>query len=236
MCTASWLIGADTYDLLFNRDELRSRPLALVPRRGERQGVRYLAPVDPPGGGAWIALNEFGLCLFLLNRRPDREPRAPQASRGLIPLQLIDAAEVGEVGRRVARLDLARYRPFTLGAIAPGEAPRLFAWTGEALEPVDATPPLVSSSVGDEALFAERRATYPQGALSVRKLLAYQRGHGSGPSAASVCMHREDAQTVSFSRVRVSEAHVRLGYAPGSPCERAPMRWLSQARKASPLQ
>lgn len=233
MCTASWLIGADGYDLLFNRDELRTRPLALPPRRGERKGVRYLAPVDPQGGGTWIAANERGLCLFLLNRRPDREPQAPQLSRGLIPLALIDATEVGEVYRRAGALDLARYRPFTLGAVAPGGPPAVFAWTGEAFEPAEARPPLVSSSVGDESLFAERRATYPKEPLSLRKLLAYQRGHGSGRSAASVCMHREDAQTVSFSRVRVTGTEVRLGYAPGPPCERAPMRWLVLPREAA---
>ncbi len=243
MCTASWLIGPDGYDLLFNRDELRNRPLALPPRRGERQGMRYLAPVDPQGGGTWIAVNQAGLCLFLLNRRPDREPHAPQASRGLIPLALIDSTGVEEVGRRAAALDLARYRPFTLGVIAlgapgtpgtpgtPGGPPTVFAWTGEALETAVATPPLVSSSVGDESLFAERRATYPIGPLN--QLLAYQRSHGSGKSAASVCMHREDAQTVSFSRVRVSAAQVRLGYAPGSPCERAPMRWFGLPRLAA---
>ncbi|MEP7013141.1 MAG: NRDE family protein [Acidobacteriota bacterium] len=238
MCTASWLIGPDGYDLLFNRDELRTRPIALPPRRGERQGMRYLAPVDPQGGGTWIAVNEVGLCLFLLNRRPDREPRAPQASRGLIPIELIDSTGIEEVGRRAAALDLARYRPFTLGVIAPGAPggpggpPRVFAWTGEALESAPAPPPLVSSSVGEESLFAERRATYPTGPLTLRTLLAYQRGHGSGKSAASVCMHREDAQTVSFSRVHVNAAQVRLGYAPGSPCERAPMRWLALARRA----
>jgi len=234
VCTASWLIRPDGYDLLFNRDELRTRPIALPPRRGERNGMRFLAPVDRQGGGTWITVNEVGLCLFLLNRRPDREPRAPQASRGLIPLELVDASEVGEIGRRTATLDLGRYRPFTLGAIAPGGPPAVYAWTGEALESADGTPPLVSSSVGDESLFAERRATYPKGALSLRKLLAYQRSHGSGPSAASVCMHREDAQTVSFSHVQVTAGQVRLGYAPGSPCERAPMRWLELARKAPP--
>lgn len=234
MCTASWLIGADGYDLLFNRDELRTRPVALPPLRGERDGMRYLAPIDPLGGGTWIAANERGLCLFLLNRRPDREPRAPQQSRGLIPLALIDATEIGEVGRRAEALGLDRYRPFTLGAIAPGGPPAVFAWTGEAFEAADARPPLVSSSVGDESLFAERRATYPKEPLSLRKLLAYQRGHGSGPSAASVCMHREDARTVSFSRVRVTGAQIRLGYAPDPPCERAPMRWLALPRQAAP--
>ncbi len=234
MCTASWLIGPDGYDLLFNRDELRTRPIARPPQRGERNGMRYLAPIDPLGGGTWIAANERGLCLFLLNRRPDREPRAPQASRGLIPLALIDAAEIDEVGRRAEALDLARYRPFTLGGIAAGGSPVVFAWTGEAFEAADARPPLVSSSVGDESLFAERRATYPQDPQSLRKLLAYQRDHGSGPSAASVCMHREDAQTVSFSRVRVTGAQVRLGYAPGSPCQRAPLRWLALPRQEAP--
>ncbi len=235
MCTASWLIHPDGYDLLFNRDELRTRPIALPPRRGERSGVRFLAPKDPQGGGTWIAANEAGLCLFLLNRRPDREPRAPQASRGLIVSELIDATDLAAVARRVGDLDLAHYRPFTLGAFAPGEAPRVFAWTGEALEEVDAKPPLVSSSVGDESLFAERRATYPSPPQTVRKLLAYQRGHGSGPSAASVCMHREDAQTVSFSRVRVTADRVRLGYSPGSPCERSLLRWLSLPRQPAPL-
>ncbi len=233
MCTASWLIAPDGYQLLFNRDELRTRPLALPPQRGERNGVRYLAPLDPQGGGTWIAANELGLCLFLLNRRPDREPKAPQASRGRIPLELIDAASIEEVGRRAAAIDLSHVRPFTLGAFEPGCAPKVLAWTGDAFGAVDGTPPLVSSSVGDETLFAERRAPYPRGPLTLRKLLAYQRGHGSGPSAGSVCMHRPDAQTVSFSRVAVDAARVRLGYSPGPPCERAPVVWRELPRRTA---
>lgn len=52
---------------VFNRDEQKSRALALAPAIYDRQGVSVMMPLDPQGQGSWISLNQFGLSLCLLN-------------------------------------------------------------------------------------------------------------------------------------------------------------------------
>ncbi|PWT90672.1 MAG: hypothetical protein C5B56_05030, partial [Proteobacteria bacterium] len=67
MCTVSWVHQPDGYHLLCNRDEKRTRGVASGPRLQRCGGVNYLAPMDPDFGGTWIATNEFGISLCLLN-------------------------------------------------------------------------------------------------------------------------------------------------------------------------
>ena len=103
MCTASWLTRPGGYELFFNRDERRSRARGLPPRESALRGVRYLAPIDLACGGSWIASNELGVTLCLLNRYPDpHPPDAPTSSRGLIVLGMADAAGAEDIGRRFA--------------------------------------------------------------------------------------------------------------------------------------
>ena len=78
MCSISWQINAEGYDLFFTRDEQRSRPPAEAPRINEAvEGASYLAPTDPQGGGTWIFVNEHGLtgallkAYELIGRTPD---------------------------------------------------------------------------------------------------------------------------------------------------------------------
>lgn len=54
-----------------NRDELHSRGTASPPTVRARDGVRVVAPIDADGGGTWIAANDHGLCVCLLNHYPD---------------------------------------------------------------------------------------------------------------------------------------------------------------------
>ncbi len=67
MCTVSWRAARDGYDLFFNRDELHTRAPELPPALSERDGVRFLAPRDGDHGGTWLAVNEHGLTVCLLN-------------------------------------------------------------------------------------------------------------------------------------------------------------------------
>ena len=242
MCTASWLIspnGRGGYELLFNRDELLRRAPALPPRRSRRSGVSFLTTVDGEAGGAWLAVNEFGLSLGLLNRYP-RDPGSAEfhsppdpVSRGLLVLEQIDAREPAEVEQRLGSADLRRFRPFTLLALGPEQPPRLFAWNGKALaREIEPTLPLVSSSVAEsEALATRTQSWHVAGPpATVRGLLAFHRSHFPSASAASVCMHRLDAQTVSLTRVSVTAETVALRYTPGPPCERAAERKLHLPR------
>ncbi len=56
------------------------------------------------------------------------------------------------------------------------------------------------------------------GRLAPETLLAFHRSHMSLASAYSPCMHRSDAQTVSFSRIVVRNSVGRFFYTDGAPC------------------
>ena len=60
MCTVSWFHTELGYELFFNRDEQKSRPTALEPRRFKQNNIESLMPIDPLGGGSWIATNNRG--------------------------------------------------------------------------------------------------------------------------------------------------------------------------------
>ena len=70
-----------------NRDEKRTRGEALARRIRECGGVRYVAPIDADFGGTWIAANEFGVSVCLLNGDAGTAP-FPQRSRGLLLREL----------------------------------------------------------------------------------------------------------------------------------------------------
>ena len=241
MCTASWRCTADGYTLCFNRDEARSRAGEQAPRFFRRGGVECVAPFDGAAGGTWIGVNEFGFAACLLNAYPDQgrtRPAAPRSgrllSRGFLVLGLLDAESVGAARRRVEEGDLRWFQPFRMLACAPHEAPLLFAWDGRALSQrtLDAEAGLLSSSGwNDAAANAARGALWNERFAhhlpSEDDLLAFHCSHSvagepdatpATGSGTSVCMHRADAATVSFARLRVSARAVSLLYSPRSPC------------------
>ena len=99
MCTVSWLHQPAGYHLLCNRDEKRTRGVALGPRIQERAGVRFVAPADADFGGAWIAVNEFGVSLCLLNGS-EACPRLVRKSRGILLLDLIWSRAAADTASR----------------------------------------------------------------------------------------------------------------------------------------
>lgn len=223
MCTVSWIYQGAGYQLFCNRDEKHTRRLASKPQLLTRGGMGFLAPIDGDFGGSWIAVNELGLSLALLNRGPGSPA---QISRGLLVMNLIAAPTLSDVTERFKASELSDFAPFTLLGLAPGLPAALFTWNGrEADVVVDADPcmPLVSSSVDPAGCESWRRAALDRiraksPELRPGALLAFHRSHSPVPGAHSVCMHREDAQTVSFTWVTVDGAEANMYYAAGSPC------------------
>lgn len=70
MCTLTLIPistnGATNARLMFNRDEMRSRPLALPPRRLRAGTHEAVMPLDPQSGGTWIGANSAALAQFPL--------------------------------------------------------------------------------------------------------------------------------------------------------------------------
>lgn len=225
MCTLSWARVEEGYELFFNRDERRTRGPELAPALFERGGVRCCAPRDADHGGTWIVANARGTTVCLLNGYTHEQAvEGERESRGLLVLELADAADAREVKARFSRALAERFRPFVLVALDPDESALAVEWDGRELsiDPcADARLPLISSSFAEPAVRERRNASYHErvgAAPDPLALRAFHASHDGGPSAYSVCMHREEAETRSCTRVRVTSGRVELAHTPGPPC------------------
>lgn len=242
MCSVSWIRDAAGLHVFMNRDERRSRAPERPPRVFARAGVRRIAPEDGAAGGTWIAANEFGLVVLLVNgylhddaRRTD-EPR----SRGLLVDDMAAARSSLELADALRATDLTPYRSFRMLALHPDDDGCVATWDSSALDvalDADAACPLLSSSHATSAVAAARLATWQESVAQhgrdPRALELYHASHARGPSAFSVCMHRDDAETRSFVRVRVDATSVRLAWSPGAPCLALPSTTCELQRVAS---
>jgi hypothetical protein len=213
---------------LCNRDELDTRLSAEHPKVFARDDVRYLAPIDSHCGGTWIAANEYGLTIALLNGATP-SARASR-SRGHLVCDLAAQRTVDEVHERLAGNDLDAYAGFQLVVLQPYESARLFEWDGRRLRvtrDAEHRMPLTSSSFDAVGIRKSRLTEFSlrknaAGGVNVAVLREFHRSHGlrgNHPSAYSICMHRPGARTVSFTRVDVSKSHVQLFYSPAAPCK-----------------
>jgi hypothetical protein len=235
MCTVTWIREESGYHVFCNRDEKLTRRPSALPRQETRGGVRFVAPVDGDFGGTWIATNEFGVTLCLLNGANlsgiEASPRTgKRRSRGLLIPELIGARSVVDRVQDLRNRDLAQFASFTLAILERGMDPVIVEWNGRhTLIEHDGNRhlPLVSSSVDGEGARTKRRYEYRRvagaaGPPDLDSLLEFHRSHAFGPGPFSTCMHRHDAETVSFTQVRVTESSVMMFHSPSAPCRRAP--------------
>lgn len=226
MCTVTWLHEPGGYQVLFNRDEKRTREKARPPQRQLSGQVRFLAPVDGRAGGSWLAVNELGLTLGLLNHYPaERAAPAGLISRGLLLTSLMGARNTAAVERSLGQLDLKEYSPFLMLALDIAANALRFTWDGHELAVHRLTAadcPLTTSSYRSEAVVAARRATFKRmvssaGGVALPVLMNFHASRDARGDAFSVFMKRSDAETVSFSHVLVTPTGIRFHYAPRPP-------------------
>lgn len=237
MCTVSVILIGDArgrpgFRAVCNRDENRGRPAAQEPAwrvlRGGADPLRAIFPIDPAGGGTWIAASSRGLLLCLLNLNESRGALLPPASalrsRGLVIPDLVASSDAGEVGLALREMDLDHYAPFRLIAAdaSGGRGVRLIEarWDRDELN-ISETPRIpacfVSSGLGD-ALAAPRLELFDQhaGALSGAGAEAAQdRFHDhqwADRPEISVRMSRADARTMSVTTVTVLGSDVSMAY------------------------
>src|SRR6266705_4863460 len=109
------------------RDEKVTRSTALPPAMGDLAGRRAIFPRELEGG-TWIAANDAGVCLALINwHRIERQPVGSIASRGQVVKTLAAKSSDDEIATGLAALPLRRLRPFRLIAIIPSEQ-RVTEW------------------------------------------------------------------------------------------------------------
>ena len=246
MCTLTWHDTPDGYAVFFNRDERRARKPALAPAVRQRRDTRFLSPVDGDGGGTWIAVNEHGLTVCLLNGFPaepvDTDAGGEYTTRGSIPLTAIECASSADVARTLRARSFDCFRPFVLVTFEPGGGGLTARWCGSALEIEDGRPrqrPLVSSSFFTEEVRNSRIAVFESlqlerpAAPPAELHLAFHRSHRPERGPHSPCMHRPDASTVSFSHIEVGAAEVQFHYTGNSPCRGLPERPVGLLKRSA---
>ncbi len=217
MCTLTWWRdGAGTYEVFFNRDEKVTRSVAQPPTIHEQDGISFLAPVDPEGGGTWMLANQRGLLVCLLNRwHEEDQVKTPTKSRGRLVMEMGALENVPAVEERLRREFLREVRPFTMvGFDQVGE--REWTWDGRKLQVGRPEIPVCSSSFQFEEVASARRRRFEelrcaQGGRQ-RLLESFHADTDGGPSAFTVRMRRSDAQTMSRSRVQVDRDRVSWIY------------------------
>ena len=228
MCTLSLVPGENGYLVAMNRDELRTRPPALPPRVLELNGTEVMYPREP-AGGTWIACNAAGNLLALLNWHDvdAAMPGAQMQTRGVVIPNLIAETDSFGVGLRIKRLDLKGMLPFRLVGIFRAERTVCeWRWDGTRLSEVELSwtrRHWFSSGLSD-ALAEEGRgpafeaAAQESGVWDETWLTNLHRSHAPTPGPYSICVHRPDASTVSYTVVRCADWCISMGYVEGSPC------------------
>lgn len=232
MCTISFVPTARGFRLAMNRDEKRTRVAALPPEIFT-VGQRHAIYPREPSGGTWLAANDAGVCLALINwHRIEREPAGKIASRGRVIPSLIGASGVQQVAREIRELPLTKMRPFRLIVIDASEnALREWRWDLRKLKPHRHRWQIQHwfSSGYDEAGADQERekvcANRPGSLGEARRLRELHASHAPARGPFSICMHRSDAATVSYSEVVLSPGRITFRYLPGPPCRAGDRDW-----------
>ena len=216
MCTASLIeLQGDTpgYRLVFNRDELRSRAPGEEPRWREFAGTRALAPIDPDSGGTWIAVNELGVTLAVTNVNPRPAPALPPASalrsRGSLVPTLISSTTAEAAIGAISDEQLSAFAPFRLLAIdLTSRGVRLVEGTWDRVQwrvVEHSAPPVcfASSGLGDERVAGRLELFRACEVRTDKDQDAFHTHRWPTRPEVSVLMSRDDARTVSITRVEV---------------------------------
>jgi hypothetical protein len=206
--------------IVCNRDEQRTRAAALPPTVHTIGDRRVAMPIDPAGGGSWIAVSDRGLVFALLNLSQEGGVDAPsrattrsqpmRLSRGMLIPEVAASDSVTQALDHALSVDVTRYHPFRLLLVDRHqlvecwpEARRLRYRRSFLQGPLMRT----SSGLGDSVVLGPRRALFRRFFDFTRDPRAAQDGfhehQWSGREHVSVRMERPDAKTVSRTVVDV---------------------------------
>lgn len=231
MCTVSFVPRQRGFYLAMNRDEKRTRATALPPATLEIRGRLVILPRET-NGGTWIAVNDCGICFALINwYRIASEPAGEIISRGEVVRALAGTTSVDQIADGVGALKLRQLRPFRLIAIVPSEKNLAeWRWNQERLS-VRQHPwqrrHWFSSGLDERRAEFERRRVCRadqdgQPGSDLVQLRHLHRSHAPARGPFSICMHRADAATVSYTEIIVSDQRVLMRYKGGAACSSNP--------------
>jgi hypothetical protein len=228
MCTVTFIARQRGYCLGMNRDEKLTRPAGLPPKEKRVNGRGVISPSEA-GGGTWIAVNDYGATLALINwysitARVDGKG----VSRGEVVNSASAAISPDSADDTLHGLPLNRINPFRLVGVFPTTS-EIVEWRWNLKQLVRKNLPWISqqwiSSGFDEPTAQHVRNTTFQRALrqhsvgSLDWLRRLHRSHSPQTGPFSTCMHRTDAATVSYTEVTVSSRRASMRYHAGASCQ-----------------
>ncbi len=235
MCSLTFLPRKNGCLVAMNRDEKLQRVRASVPRIHPAADGPACYPTEP-GGGTWIGFNEHGIIAALLNwyRHPSR-PEAP--TRGTVVPRLLlngprpDWSVIDDVDRLnpfrailvstdLGRIEMATWdgRDFRTRRL-PWRKRHLFSCG-------------VEESRAERVRAATCRLASAWPAVGTRAWV--RRLHASHLPARgpfSLCAHRSDAGTVSYSEITADKRRITFRYVEGPPCCKGPTSSVAMERK-----
>jgi hypothetical protein len=229
MCTVTFIPKRYGCIVAMNRDDLRTRPQALPPAVRQTGGLQSVYPSEP-GGGTWCGANERGLVFTLLNWHVAKGEK--QRTRGDVIPAVLACGDVEQVQAKFGDTHFAGMLPFRLIGFSMGEkAVREWRWDGAKLATISHSWALghwFSSGMSDEQAEGTRRpvcelAHRQADAGSVAWVRRLHRSHKPERGAFSMCVHRPDAATLSYTEILCTRRQITMRYAQGNPCKRSAM-------------
>jgi hypothetical protein len=230
MCTVTFIARRHGFVLGMNRDEQLTRVTAIPPSiriLGRRQAI---CPAEP-GGGTWVGVNDAGISCALINWYAVKSRVTDSAaSRGTVVTAALAAGSLPEMGASLAGLPLDRVNPFRLiGVFADSSQVIEWRWNLKRLTTVShpwKTASWASSGHDEAGAQTTRGRTFDEAlrqksAGSLAWLRRLHRCHQPARGPYSICMHREDAATVSYTEIIVSSEKTVIRYRAGAPCDNA---------------
>ena len=207
--------------IAFNRDELLARPNGLPPRIVRAGDGFAIMPLDAQAGGTWIAVNDRGLAMAVLNvNRAAAPPPAPM-SRGAIIPRLIHCASVSEASRAASVLPITMLAPFRLVLIDRDAMATIVSDGSTATTHELDAPPVMftSSALGDHLVERPRRELFH---AMVRDAApetqdAFHDHRWPDRPHVSVSMRRPGAATISRTVIEIGAKSVCMRYADVAP-------------------
>ena len=244
MCTVTFIARRRGYCLGMNRDEKLIRPAGVPPKRQMMNGRAVISPSEP-GGGTWIAVNDHGATLALINWYSITARVGGKAvSRGEVINSTSSAISPEVAAAALDGLPLNRINPFRLIGIYPANG-EIVEWRWNLKQLVRKnhrwkSQQWISSGFDEPTAQRVRGKTFQQAqrqrsAGSLDWLRRLHRSHSPQSGPFSTCMHRADAATVSYTEVTVSSCEAVMRYHANAPCKTsAPIVHRFRLRQLSP--
>lgn len=226
MCTVTFIARNNGYALGMNRDEKVSRVQGLPPSKHSLNGRAAIFPSEP-SGGTWIGVNDAGVTFALINwysvtARVSQRP----ISRGEVTRSILPCPDFSDAQKHLSEFPLKKTNPFRLIGVFP-QATSVIEWRWDlsALERVVhdwRTNMWISSGFDEPGALRERQEIFLQSLqtneTNVRRLRELHSSHVPSSGPYSVCMHRVDAETVSYTEICVDERTATLRHKAGPLC------------------